>query len=178
MTAWLKYFIDLCGTTINAPLQKNEYIIWDSLPDQRNAIKDDYLSMKNELQSIKHQFQITSPEFKSTTALDKLSQAIKEFESFQILIQKGIQDRIYIMEDQGSHIIDIEIIGVGENIFVNKREKISQPSSKTESPRNLVLELGEQIIQRVWDVQTDKLSGILHATRGRYATLHYLGATR
>ena len=80
MTAWLKYFIVLCGTTINAPLQKNEYIIWDSLPDQRNAIKDDYISMKNQLQSIKDQLNVNGPEFESMTALDKLSHTIKELE--------------------------------------------------------------------------------------------------
>ena len=159
-TARLKYFIAVCGTT-NAPLQKNDYIIWDSLPDQRNAIKDDYISMKNQLQSIKDQLR-SPPESMSETDLDEVSHTIEQLEAFQKLIQKGIQDRIFKMKRQESHIKGIEMIGIRENGPLNKKAKIDSPSSETTLTRDLCLDLVEEISQRVWDGRVDELSGILN----------------
>jgi len=155
-TAGLRYSLDVCGTA------KNEYLLWGSLLDQRNAMKYDYTLMKNQLQSIKDQFHSTS-EYMKRTDFDRISKTIEQVEAFQKLIQKGTQDRIHKMKQNGSHIKDIEILGIGEKYSsLKKKAKIASPSSETAFPRSLGVDLVEQISQRVWDAQVDKLSGILH----------------
>jgi len=151
-TAGLRYSIDLCGTT-NVPLQKMN-IFSGILLDQKNAIKDDYTFMKNQLQQIKDEILFTPLELRSSPDFIKASKTMKQLKDFQELIQKGIQDRIFKMEDQRSHIQQIEIHGLGEN----------GPSSSSEStvPKDLGIDLVEEISDRVWDGQVDRLSGILH----------------
>ncbi|KNZ58337.1 hypothetical protein VP01_1949g1 [Puccinia sorghi] len=130
--------------------------------DQRNAMKDDYILMNNQLQSIRNQFHLDSPKSMGQTYFSKVAHAIEQLKAFQILIQKGTQDRIYKMRGQGSHIQGIEIIGIGENNSVNKNTNIDPPSSEKAFPRDWGLDIGEQIIQKTWDGQVDKMSSILH----------------
>jgi len=91
--------------------------------DQKNAIKDDYILMGNQLKSIRDQFFSTSQDSMSKTDYDQISNTIEQLEAFQKLIQKGIQDRIYKMKDQGSRIKGMEIIGLGENDSLTKKSK-------------------------------------------------------
>ena len=87
------------------------------------------------------------------TDFDQVSKTIEKLEPFHKLIQKGIQDRIYKMENQGSRIKDIELLEIGD----------ASPSSEPAAfPRHLGLDIMEQIIQKVWDGQVNKLSVILH----------------
>ena len=125
-------------------------------------MKDDYILMKNQLQRIKHEINSTCPEFRSRPDFIKSSKTIEQLEAFQELIQKGIQDRIFKMEGQRSHIEQIEIHGLGENGPLKKKPKIASSSSETAFQKDLGVDLVEQISQRVWDGQVDKLSGILH----------------
>ena len=86
-TAVLRYSIDMCGTP-NSPLQKNEYLLWVSLLDQRNAIQDDGILMENQLQSIKEQLtqlHTTSPDSMSKTDFDQVSHTMEQLEAFQKL---------------------------------------------------------------------------------------------
>ena len=87
------------------------------------------------------------------TDFDQVSKTIEKLEPFHKLIQKGIQDRIYKMENQGSRITNIEILGIGD---------ASHSSEPAAFPTHLDLDIMEQIIQKVWDGQVDKLSVILH----------------
>jgi len=119
--------------------------------------------MGNQLQSIKHESRSTSPDSMSQTDFDQVSHTIEKLEAFQKLIQKGMQDRIYKLEGQeGSRIKEIEMIWIGENGSLDEGGKIAPPSSETGSPRELGSDLVEQISDRVWDGQVDRLSGILH----------------
>ena len=93
---------------------------------------------------------------------DKVSQTIKDLDAFQELILKGIKDRIFKMEGQGSRIKEIEMVWIEENGPLNKKARIDSTSSENSFPRDLGLDLVEQISQKVWDGQVDKLSGILH----------------
>ena len=109
--------------------------------------------MENQLQNIKEQWYSTSQEFMIPTYFDQVSKTIEKLEPFHKLIQKGIQDRIYKMENQGSRITNIEILGIGD---------ASHSSEPAAFPTHLGLDIMEQIIQKVWDGQVDKLSVILH----------------
>ena len=117
--------------------------------------------MKNQLQSIKDQFDSTS-EFMNETDFNQVSKTIENLEAFQKLIQQGIQDKIHIMKSRGSRIQEIEILGIQENGSLNKKAKYSSTFSENPIPRVLILDLVENIRERVWDGQLDKLSFILH----------------
>ena len=158
-TAGLRYSFGLHYKFLSA---KNEYLLWDSLLDQKNAIKDDYILMENQLQSIKEQFH-SSQENMSGSDFDKVSHTIEELEAFLKLIQMEIQNRIYKMKRQGSHIKAIEMNGIGKKGSLNKKEPTPSPSSETDF---LLIDLGsdlvEHIYQKFWDGWLDNLSGILH----------------
>ena len=125
-------------------------------------MKDDYILMENQLQKIKHEFKTTSPKSMSENDFDQISHTIEQLEAFQKLIQKEIQDRIYKMKDQGSHIKEIQINGMGENSSLKNNANIASTSSGTAFQSDLGLDLVEEIILRVWDDRIDELSGILH----------------
>ena len=124
-------------------------------------MKDDYISMKNQLQRIKDQIKSTA-ESMSKTDLNQVSKTIEKLEAFQGIIRNGIQDRIFKMKDQGSRITGIEFNWIGESDSLKKKEKIGPSSSETDFSRGLGLDLVEQISQKVWDSQIEKLSGILN----------------
>ena len=109
--------------------------------------------MENQLQKIKELLYSPSQESMILTDFNQVSKTIEKLEPFHKLIQKGIQDRIYKMENQGSRIKDIELLEIGD------APTSSDPSA---FPRHLGLDIMEQIIQKVWDGQVDKLSVILH----------------
>ena len=108
--------------------------------------------MENQLQNIKERLYSTPREDMIPTGFDQVSKTIEKLEPFHKLIQKGIQDRIYKMKNQGSRIKDIELLEIGD----------ASPSSEPDFRSYLGLDVMEQIIQKVWDGQVDKLSVILH----------------
>ena len=136
-------------------------IFCDSLLDQRNSIKDDYILMENQLKSIKEQFHLYSSQYMRRDDSNQISKTIKQLEAFQKLIQMEIQERIFKIEGQGSHIKKIQTNGIRENSSLKKNEKVASKSSGTNF-NDLGLDLVEEIILRVWDGQIDKLSDILH----------------